>query len=950
MTGDSSPFPSSATFPATFVNRDIRITGRLQSGALPEQLTATSIASGGASSKLLHWNCNHLTDRFTLQRNRTIKVANLVLLNCRSYSTLGVFRKQQGTTIVFDNVVDNQGSVCLPLEVASGLILAQHRQSPQSSSSGSVSSAQQLPQQVTSPGPQLLLTNIAVLETPTNSSNGAPFIFHAVNSALLCPKPVAHECISNHSPSTCLNAAYKLANPELEHPPCYAWDGFSLHDCIRNNQAVEKVVILQDAHFNLSTCPVYLADNPLLLTRNIHILADPRGPRLLIDCGFVPERVTVAPGLTITLQHAIVTNCDTPKAANLFRMFAGVNLVLIDTIHLPGPNMCLPLEQQVSEAGHKARPQHIPGNQPAIQFRDFAFADPYGWVGEIGSGVGAYNGSFYVHLMNGAVLCPEPLRTCGSKDARTCLAGAYYAVNTDVAVMSAEQAAAASQDMMSTGLKVVLPAVVGSLVGLVVFILLAAYIRFRSLQGQAAIKSLKGDDAHAAMSDKLPNSSASDPAHSTALPNAGQQAANDQSFFTWLVSGTTGPSGASSNDPTRQLLGIQAKTASTDTDGTFSSSRPSGSRLLATPDGIALNVMIGAGSFGRVYSGVWNSCPVAVKVIAHSQMDDRRIHQELSLSLSFNHPNLVRALHYVQMRITPGRPSLGAPSDSDSISREPWMPEGVVGAITLPSSWAITQQSSRPRKPVVDTETWIVMDLMDSGDLAQAVRGGAFLRPTPQGGSTLNMAPLLRRAADVAAGISYLHGRNVCHGDLKCENILLKSETQDPDGVLAKVADFGLSRALALGQSHLSTRRYGTVAMMPPELLVSGKLTPAADVYSFGIMLWQFVTAEIPFHGLHHGEIIHKVVTQDLRPGPWPIITASPELAFAAADAAAAGAAVGQYGSMPVWVHPDYIPLAEACWSRQPKDRPTMPQVLDCLLHMLADVITMESQAGGGHW
>jgi hypothetical protein len=54
-------------------------------------------------------------------------------------------------------------------------------------------------------------------------------------------------------------------------------------------------------------------------------------------------------------------------------------------------------------------------------------------------------------------------------------------------------------------------------------------------------------------------------------------AANDESFFAWLTSGS-GPStgrqsGGSSNDPTRNLLGIQAKTASTDTDGTLSSSR-----------------------------------------------------------------------------------------------------------------------------------------------------------------------------------------------------------------------------------------------------------------------------------------------------------------------------------------------------------------------------------------
>jgi serine/threonine protein kinase len=66
--------------------------------------------------------------------------------------------------------------------------------------------------------------------------------------------------------------------------------------------------------------------------------------------------------------------------------------------------------------------------------------------------------------------------------------------------------------------------------------------------------------------------------------------------------------------------------------------------------------------------------------------------------------------------------------------------------------------------------------------------------------ASLLQVRLLRRAADVAAGVSYLHSRNVCHGDLKCENVLLRSEAQDPDGWLAKVADFGLSRALAHGQ------------------------------------------------------------------------------------------------------------------------------------------------------
>jgi len=72
--------------------------------------------------------------------------------------------------------------------------------------------------------------------------------------------------------------------------------------------------------------------------------------------------------------------------------------------------------------------------------------------------------------------------------------------------------------------------------------------------------------------------------------------------------------------------------------------------------------------------------------------------------------------------------------------------------------------------------------------------------------------------------------------------------------------------------------------------------------------------------------------TSGLAPGP----SARPalELLLLQLTQQPAGAAVGQsYGSVPVWLHPDYIPLAEACWSRQPKDRPTMPQVIDSWLH-----------------
>lgn len=96
--------------------------------------------------------------------------------------------------------------------------------------------------------------------------------------------------------------------------------------------------------------------------------------------------------------------------------------------------------------------------------------------------------------------------------------------------------------------------------------------------------------------------------------------------------------------------------------------------------------------------------------------------------------------------------------------------------------------------------------------------------------------PLIHRLRDIAAAMAYLHSCNIIHCDLKTPNVLLATDADAPYGQTAKVTDFGLSRALQIGQTHRSTRTLGTVTHMAPELLRSGKLSAAADVYSFGIM------------------------------------------------------------------------------------------------------------------
>ena len=80
---------------------------------------------------------------------------------------------------------------------------------------------------------------------------------------------------------------------------------------------------------------------------------------------------------------------------------------------------------------------------------------------------------------------------------------------------------------------------------------------------------------------------------------------------------------------------------------------------------------------------------------------------------------------------------------------------------------------------------------------------------------------ILAAAADIAAGMAFLHSKGVAHGDLTGGNVLLASDKSSPSGVVAKVADFGLARAMDV-KSKIETRTYGTVTHMPPELLEKG--------------------------------------------------------------------------------------------------------------------------------
>ncbi|XP_019165195.1 PREDICTED: serine/threonine-protein kinase STY46 isoform X1 [Ipomoea nil] len=159
---------------------------------------------------------------------------------------------------------------------------------------------------------------------------------------------------------------------------------------------------------------------------------------------------------------------------------------------------------------------------------------------------------------------------------------------------------------------------------------------------------------------------------------------------------------------------------------------------------------------------------------------------------------------------------------------------------------------------------------------------------------------LLKVAIDVSKGMDYLHQNNIIHRDLKAANLLMDEHK------VVKVADFGVARVKA--QTGVMTAETGTYRWMAPEVIEHKPYDHKADVFSFGIVLWELLTGKLPYEYLTPLQAAIGVVQKGLRP------------------------------TIPKHTLPKFAELLERCWEQDPAARPNFSEIIEILQQIAKEV------------
>uniref|UniRef100_A0A8C6MFD6 Mitogen-activated protein kinase kinase kinase n=1 Tax=Nothobranchius furzeri TaxID=105023 RepID=A0A8C6MFD6_NOTFU len=186
----------------------------------------------------------------------------------------------------------------------------------------------------------------------------------------------------------------------------------------------------------------------------------------------------------------------------------------------------------------------------------------------------------------------------------------------------------------------------------------------------------------------------------------------------------------------------------------------------------------------------------------------------------------------------------------------------------------------------------IIMEYCAQGQLYEVLRAGRQIMPSL----------LMDWAMGIAGGMNYLHLHKIIHRDLKSPNILITYDEA------VKISDFGTSKELSDKSTKMSFA--GTVAWMAPEVIRNEPVSEKVDIWSFGVVLWEMLTGEVPYKDVDSSAIIWGVGNNSLQ---LPVPDSCPD---------------------------SFKLLLRQCWNCKPRNRPSFRQILLHLDIASADILS----------
>jgi len=149
----------------------------------------------------------------------------------------------------------------------------------------------------------------------------------------------------------------------------------------------------------------------------------------------------------------------------------------------------------------------------------------------------------------------------------------------------------------------------------------------------------------------------------------------------------------------------------------------------------------------------------------------------------------------------------------------------------------------------VEGECFICMEYVEGKSIKELIKQ-----------KTLSIEEILNISIQIAEGLNVAHKKGIVHRDIKSDNIMLTEEG------LVKIMDFGLAKLKGVTKLTTTGATLGTLQYMSPEQAQGIEVDQRSDVFSFGVVLYEMITSQLPFKGEHEAAIIYSIINETPEP------------------------------------------------------------------------------------